>query len=136
MNKQSKILGLDLGDRHIGVALLDPQAPVALPLPALQNNRSFLPRLKALIATHAATSIVVGLPLTLAGTQSPQTHKVRQLAAKIEEATNLSVQFQDERFTSRQAGTMLNGVANLPSHHSDSVAAQLILQAWWEGQNR
>jgi putative Holliday junction resolvase len=125
-----KILGLDLGDRHIGVAILDTAVPVVLPLPALSNNRFFIKELAKLELAHHFASIVIGLPLTLAGTDSPQTRKVRTLADRIGKVLSLPVHLQDERFTTRQASSLLQAMGPRPAHHLDSVSAQLILEAW------
>lgn len=134
VSNKDKILGLDLGDRHIGVALLDLSVPIVLPLPALANNRQFLKSLKTLIKEQNITKIVAGLPLTLSGSESPQTGKAKALASKIAESTGVELQLHDERLTSRQATSMLQDSANHPPHHQDSVAAQLILQSWLEQQ--
>jgi len=130
-----KILGLDLGDRHTGVAILDTSVPVSLPLPSIVNNRYFLKYLAGIIAAQSATQIIIGLPLTLAGTDSPQTRKVRQMAEKIQEVTGLPVSLEDERFTTRQASALLRSSTVHPAHHLDSVSAQLILESWWTRQN-
>lgn len=129
-----RLLGLDLGDRHVGVAILDTQAPVALPLPALAHNRSFIKQLLAVISEKEIDEIVIGLPLTLSGHDSPQTGKVRSEATKISEATGKPVHLEDERFTTRQASQLLGGSQGLPPHHLDSVSAQLILESWWNRQ--
>ena len=130
-----KILGLDLGDRHIGVAILDTDVPVAIPRPAIANNRYILKQLTGLVGVNHIDKIVVGLPLTLIGTDSPQTRKVRALADRIKTALNLPIYLQDERFTTRQASSLIQNTGPLPSHHLDSVSAQLILEAWWKGQS-
>jgi len=126
-----KILGLDLGDRHVGVAVLDTTVPVALPLPDFTYHRFFIRALTKLVAEQQTDEIVIGLPLTLAGTDSPQTKKVRALANQISTELNRPVHLQDERFTTRQASGLLKSMGPSPAHHLDSVAAQLILEAWW-----
>ncbi len=133
---QKKVLGLDLGDRHIGVALVDMDARVALPLTTLNNNRQFIDELLRLKKEHDFFTIVVGLPLTLAGIDSPQTHKVRDLAAKIAEKTACEVVLEDERFTTRQASQMLSQAAHNPASTVDAISAQLILQAWMDKQEK
>ena len=129
-----KILGLDLGDRHVGVAILDTEAPVALPLPALPNNRFFIKKLLEVIVSKNIEEIVIGLPLGLAGHDSAQTGKVRTSTAHIAEVTGLPTYLEDERFTTRQASQLLAGTSDLPPHHLDSVSAQLILESWWNKQ--
>lgn len=126
-----KIIGLDIGDRHTGVAILDTDTSVALPLPALSNNRFFIKHLSEVVAFYQPDKLVVGLPLTLAGTDSPQTRKVRSLATKISDTLGIAIDFEDERFTTRQASNLLAGSTNLPPHHLDSVSAQLILEGWY-----
>lgn len=126
-----KIIGLDIGDRHTGVAVFDTDTSIALPLPALSNNRFFIKHLSEVVAFYQPKKIVVGLPLTLSGSDSPQTRKVRTLAQKISESLTLPIEFEDERFTTRQASNLLLGSSHLPPHHLDSVSAQLILEGWY-----
>lgn len=133
---QQKVLGLDLGDRHIGVAIVDMDARVALPLTTLSNNRQFTDELLRLKKEHGFLTIVVGLPLTLSGSDSPQTHKVRELAAKIAEKTDCEVILEDERFTTHQASQLLTNAAHDPASSVDAISAQLILQAWMDKQEK
>ena len=134
MEKSKQILGLDLGNRHIGVALLNLESKVAIPLSAIPNNRQLYKTLEQLVKEYRIDKIVAGLPLTLTGSESPQTGLARVLAQKISDHLQIAVELQDERLTSRQATNMLQGEHNHPPHHQDSVAAQLILESWLNQQ--
>ncbi len=131
MNKDSKILGLDLGDRRHGLAMIQLPVRVAIPLGTLTHSRRFLADLAKLHLEHGFDLVVVGLPLTLTGGHSPQTTKATHLAQKIAHHLQLPVVFEDERFTSRQAANLLG---KDQAHSIDAISAQLILEQWLERQ--
>lgn len=110
------------------------ESKVAVPLPAIPNNRQLFKVLSKLVDEYRIDMIVAGLPLTLTGSESPQTGSARVLAQKIASQLQIPVELQDERLTSRQATNMLQGEHNHPPHHQDSVAAQLILESWLNQQ--
>jgi putative holliday junction resolvase len=127
------VLGLDIGDRRIGIALADSTSPLAVPLVTLTNNRSFLNELVKLKHQHNFSKIIIGLPYTFAGREGSQAHKVKELAEKIRAKLLVEIIFQDERLTTKLASEKLR---ILPSATSDvdSVSAQLILQSWLDSR--
>jgi putative holliday junction resolvase len=134
-----RIVGLDVGERRIGVAVSDATCTLARPLGVLKPSAldRDAPRIAAEeIARLAAeedsvSSIVVGLPMHLDGSASPMTPRVRDFAAELGRLTALPVTFQDERLTSREAESRLavrekNWRAR--KARLDAAAAAIILQ--------
>ena len=78
-------MGLDVGTKTIGLALSDTRCIIATPLDTIRRRRfrDDMARLFALIDTHRAGGLVVGLPLTLAGGDGPRTQSVRQFARNL-----------------------------------------------------
>ena len=130
-----RLLGVDIGEVRVGIAVSDPDATVATPLTVLDGAALATdPRpLARLVEDYEICTIVVGLPLTLAGEEGPQARDVRRRAATIEAALSVPVVFWDERLTPAQARRSL-AEAGLDSRAArkavDMVAAALILQSY------
>ena len=130
-----RVLGLDVGDRRIGVAVSDETGTVA------QGRGVYLRRgeeedlkyFAALCAREGVGRMVVGLPLNMNGSEGEQAAKVRAFAQKLAARTGLEVEFLDERLTTVEADRVLSQ-AGLSERHRrrvrDELAAVLILQAW------
>lgn len=133
-----RVLGIDFGERRIGLALSDPSGTLASPLPTLKRRKGKRPPLSALAeiaADHGVEAVVVGLPLTLDGGDSDWTRTVREVGRALGERTGLPVHFVDERLTSVRAERAVRSLG-LPKkkreekERVDAAAAILILQAW------
>ena len=133
-----RILGIDFGERRVGVALSDPTGTLASPLPTLRRRagkRPPLAALEALVEEHEVVALVLGLPLTPQGEDSDWTRTVREVGEALARRTGLPLHFVDERFTSVQAERAVRGVG-LPKgkreqkERIDAAAAVLILQSW------
>ena len=131
-------LGLDLGNVRIGLALSDPLGLTAQPLDVLKSNgnqKDFI-ALGELVDRHEVAQVIIGLPLNMDGTDSTQTKKIRDFAAKLASRLNIPVFFVDERLTSRQADkAMIEGGARREKRKekNDQVAAALLLQSALRG---
>jgi putative Holliday junction resolvase len=130
-----RLLGLDVGDVRIGVALSDETATIASGLPTLTRvgPRKDVKAVAALVREHGVEEVVVGLPRRLDGTVGPQAEKVQAFAADLRSSLRLPVHEWDERFTSVEATRTLieGGVRRRDRKHSvDKVAAVLILQGF------
>lgn len=132
------MLGIDYGERRIGLALSDPTATIAQPLPTLMRRRGKRPPVAAisrLAAEHDARSIVLGLPLTADGEESEWTVEVREFGRKLGERTGATIHYLDERMTSAWAERSVRALG-LPraererKERVDMAAAMLILQAY------
>lgn len=130
-----RVLGLDVGDRRIGVAISDPLGITAQGLESYTRggDAAMWDHFSQLIERTGAELIVIGLPLKLSGEEGEQAGKVRQFAATLLEKTNVPQTFTDERLTTAQARkTMISGDARRGKRKQsiDQVAACLILQGW------
>jgi putative Holliday junction resolvase len=156
MNDDStrRILGIDAGERRIGVAISDPGRSFALPLDSVLADGSEFERLGELIAREDVGEIVVGLPLSMSGESSAQTELARAFAAKAEERLGLPVHMWDERLSSREAERLTSnrreggregsgrergrrgGRGGKPSSgpDTDAMAASIILQAFLDSR--
>jgi len=130
-----RYLGLDVGDRRIGMALSDETATLATPLPTFVRvgPRQDVRRIADLARTHEAGAVVVGLPLNMDGSPGPQAEKVLRLCEELRKKSGVPVLTQDERLTSVEAEEILaaRGVAwKERKAQVDAVAATLILQEY------
>jgi putative Holliday junction resolvase len=130
-----RIMGLDVGDRRIGVAVSDPLGLTAQPLMTLvrTNRRQDLKSLLRLIRRYDCAEIVVGNPLHMSGDQSPQAAKAQAFAQMLRDETGLPIHLWDERLTTTEAHRHLHAAGRPGSEHKavvDQVAAVLILEGW------
>ncbi len=130
---ERRIIGLDVGERRIGVALSDASARLATPLTTIGAVPQALAveRIGRLCADHGAVAVVVGLPLTLRGEVGPQAQAVQRFAEVLKEAVGLPIHFFDERLTTAAADQMLREMGVKPEKRRlqiDQVAASIILQ--------
>jgi len=140
----TRLLGIDLGERRIGVAFADDEGTFARPLSTLRRAASVdldAANLSTLIAAHQIDELVVGLPLEESGAEGPQSTITRTWAGAVAERIGVLVTFRDERLTSHVAeerlGPMKRGRSGGPptktqrdAHRArvDREAAAIILQ--------
>jgi putative Holliday junction resolvase len=133
-----RILGIDYGERRVGLALSDPTATIAQPLVVLTRRAGKRPPVQAIAdiaAEHDVEHIVIGLPLTLAGDESEWTAEVRAFGEKVAQRTGRGVTFADERMTSVAAERAVRSLGLRRSEREqkervDAAAAVLILQTF------
>ncbi len=127
-----KILALDIGDRHTGIAISDALAIVARPLTTVSTTKlqAFI---QELLIKEKIVTIVIGYPKTLRGTISEQTKKIEIVKEE------LSKQFPivewvlwDERLTSKQAARLKKIQTKEDKLQSHAIAAALILSSYLE----
>jgi len=131
--EEQRILGLDVGERRIGVALSDASGRLATALTTITAtpHEHALAQLARLSTKHAVRAIVIGLPLTLRGEIGPQAASVQRFAASLEQVVQLPIHLVDERLTSAAAEQLLRDMGLKPEKRRqqiDQVAAALILQ--------
>lgn len=137
MAKLNNTLGLDIGSRRIGVAIIKDQVAVARPLSTIEMNDSIISQLSDLCKEHEIKKIVAGLPRSLSGDDTEQTKKVRSFVKSLEDQLNIPVQFQDEAVTSVQATEALSaGKRSFKKGEVDATAAALILNDYLESIGR
>ncbi len=141
----TRLLGIDLGRRRIGLAVSDETGGSARPLVTIARGRNVEQDAAVLLhlaAEQRARELVVGLPLTLDGRQGPQAEETMRWAERIGTLTGLPVALRDERLTTTRAGERVGpprrGRTGGPpsaerrrarSARLDREAATLILQA-------
>jgi putative holliday junction resolvase len=130
-----RILGIDYGERRVGIAISDPTRTIATAVKTLPNNPDILKIIKQMAIDYAVSEIVVGLPLTLKGTDSEKTKEVRLFKEKLEQLCSIPVLFEDERLSSQQVASSLLFMNTTRKQRRDKgkvdqMAAALILQSY------
>jgi putative Holliday junction resolvase len=133
VNEEQRILGLDVGERRIGVALSDASGILATPLTTIKAvpQEQALAQLVDLTRDYAAVLVVIGLPLTLRGEVGPQAQVVQRFGDILADRLPCPIQFFDERLTTAAAEQMMRELGIKPERRKqqiDQVAAAIILQ--------
>ena len=133
-------IGLDLGERRIGVAFGDGGGRTSVPAEVVErsgDHRGDHRRLLRTVRDADAAVVVVGLPLSLDGTVGPAARRVLAEVEELRHAWGLPVVTHDERFSTTEAHASLRG-AGLDERARrrvvDAVAASVILQSWLDGR--
>jgi len=140
MEKQPRYLGLDVGNRRIGVAVTDELGLTAQPVMTLERGRNVrddLRRLARLARKFGVAGIVVGNPTHLSGAASPQGEKTQAFATELGVLTGLPIHLWDERLTTHEAHQILYEAGHRRQEHRqvvDQVAATLILRSFMENK--
>ncbi|MEO6981522.1 MAG: Holliday junction resolvase RuvX [Edaphobacter sp.] len=134
-----RILGFDVGDRRIGLAISDPLGYTAQPLFTLHrtSRRADFKWLARVLRKHAVAEAVVGNPLYMSGDQSPQATKTQAFAEDLRTEFGLTVHLWDERLTTTQAHRHLDEAGYAAMGRKgiiDQVAAVLILQSFLDSR--
>ena len=134
----ARVLGIDYGDRHVGLALSDPLLITAQPLGTyMLTGREDVDRryFQDLVARHEVGEIVLGNPLRMDGTSGTRAEKTRVFAAWLEKAVGRPVALLDERLTTRQALKTLDDEklrGRKKKEWEDRIAAVIILSTYLE----
>ena len=133
-----RIMGLDLGEKRIGIAFSDPMGWTAQGHSILQRKglKKDLSYLQELCQEFQVEKIVLGLPLNMNGTMGPRALETQEFARALQEALKIPVDFWDERLSSKSAERVLLE-ADLSRKRRkeliDKIAAVHILQAYLDG---
>jgi putative Holliday junction resolvase len=130
----ARILGIDLGERRIGIAISTPEGGLAVPLRILdaQGDRSDAQAIYEIAQPEGVERVVLGHPISMDGTTGPQAQRVEEFAQTLREVTGLPVDLQDERLSTAQARRSVKrkGETREPV---DDIAAAVILQSYLDG---
>jgi putative Holliday junction resolvase len=139
-----RVLGVDFGERRIGLAVSDTSGTLASPVRTIDRRGSaadavtlILNALADLAHDDPIDRIIVGLPLRLDGSDNDQTPRVRQLAAELASRTGLPIDLQDERLSSREAEerlAMRQRDWRKRKDRLDAAAAAIVLQDWLDSR--
>ena len=133
------IAALDLGRRRIGVAVTDAAAMGAHPVGVVERRSMArdLEAIAAMLRDREVTTIVVGLPLNMDGSEGPAAGAARRFADQLAATLKVEVEMFDERLTSFEAEERLKGMpvkkgARKPT--IDAIAATVILEGWMQSR--
>ena len=136
------MLALDYGSARCGCAISDPTGTIVTPIEVVERpaTKGGMARLRELVASRRPELVLVGLPLSLSGTDTAQTRETRDFARRLTEVLrqreeNVPVELYDERFTTRlaQRSSELTGTARAAE---DSRAAAHLLESWLLARSR
>jgi putative holliday junction resolvase len=141
-----RALGIDYGERRIGLALSDATGLLASPWKRLANDanvgaaaKRLAAEIRALQSEDGLDAIVIGLPRRLNGEPTEQTARVRKLAELLAAEVTAPISLQDERLTSHEAETLLAARERdwrKRKDQLDAMAAALILQDFLDSRPR
>ena len=131
-----RVLGLDVGDIRIGVALSDPTRTIATPLKTIirkQEDSSVLLEISSVAKQYGAVEIVVGAPISLSGRYGKQAKKTALFIKSLAKQVTVPIVQVDERYSTIQAERLLRASGVEPSKDRarlDAAAAAVILQSY------
>lgn len=137
--RSGALLGLDPGERRIGVALAVAGSSLAVPLTVLERAEGWLDRLADLAGEHGARAVVVGLPVSLRGTEGVAAERARTVADAVGERLGLPVHLVDERLSTVAADRALAAAGARGRQRRATVdrsAAAVILQSYLDTPQR
>ena len=139
MHNSGRVLGIDYGERRIGLAVSDELGIIASGAGTIPGDNDVLSRIVALVRERDIQRIVVGLPLTLRGEEGASAEMVQRFVKALREACDTPVDLMDERFTSSIAEQTIRdmGVGKKKRREKgkvDEIAAVILLQGYLDSQ--
>jgi len=136
--QKGRILALDYGTKHVGIACCDELGVGARPLPPIpfKSHRDLMLRLRSLLQQNEVHEIVVGIPLNMDGTSGEAVHRVQRFMDRLREEFGLPLIGVDERLSTVEAMELWNHMSTRQQRKYrtvDSLAAALILNRYLEG---
>ena len=134
LDRHGRVMGLDLGSKTIGLALSDVMRTIATPYDTIRRTKFTADALALLAAVDAeeVKALVIGLPVSMDGTEGPRCQSTRQFAANLLEKRDLPVAFWDERLSTVAVERMLVDDVDMTRARRgqvvDKLAAAYILQ--------
>jgi len=128
-------LGLDIGDKRIGIALSDPLGILASPLTIIdrRDERLDIEAITNIVNQHQVQQIIVGLPRSMNGSIGKQAEKVQAFTQRLCQHTEVPVEFRDERLSTVSAKRLMQAASHKKTRkkiRDDAIAAALILQGY------
>ena len=133
MPKEQRLLGLDLGEKTIGVALSDKLQTIASPLEIIKRKKFTIDaeKLFALVDEHAVGAFVIGLPINMDGSEGVRCQSTRQFGRNLLKIRTVPIYYHDERMSSQVVARMMDAAAMGHTRQGeliDKLAASYILQ--------
>jgi putative Holliday junction resolvase len=133
------LIGLDIGERRVGVAVSDELHVIASPVESVDLKRGGMQALLAVIERYNPERIIVGLPTGMSGREGPQAKAVREFVKQLGETITTPITFWDERMTTsiaEQALITSGRRRRARKERVDAVAAAVILQSYLDSRRR
>jgi len=121
----ARILGVDYGEKRIGVAMTDENAEMALPYAVVNNTPRSFSDIRHMCEENNIVKIVIGLPIDLHARETDMTRRVRIFAQRIHEETGIPVNFENEMLSTKEASHIQGKTSKI-----DASAAALILDSY------
>lgn len=128
-------LGLDVGDRRIGVAISDTQGIMARPLTIIErtDDQNDMETINALCKQYEVGLIIAGMPYSMDGTRGAQAEKVQAFIDNLKKYIEVPVEIRDERLSTVSAKRLLQTIKHKHDKkkvNDDAIAAAIILQCY------
>jgi putative holliday junction resolvase len=140
MTEPGRVLGLDLGDARIGVAISDDGRRLALPIGTIRTGApADLKSIAELVREHSVALVILGYPLLLSGEAGERAHHAERFAEALRAILPVPVLLQDERLSTVEAERALRATGakgRVRRRHVDRSAATVILQSWLDAAAR
>ena len=134
LSKNARLLGLDVGTKTIGLAVSDSALKIATSITTIRRTKltQDIENLSAIISEREVSGLVLGLPISMDGSEGPACQSVRQFAKNLDERLPIDIAFWDERLSTSAMERFLINDANLSRQRRskvvDKMAAAYILQ--------
>lgn len=128
----TRYLGLDIGDKKIGVALSDALGILASPLTIIYRSeeKSDIEDILGIIDRNQVGQVIAGLPYSMDGSIGSQAEKVQAFIRELISRTEVPIDFRDERLSTVSAKRLLREAGRRKKAEDDAAAAALILQGY------
>ena len=135
LNIAQTLLGLDFGDKTIGIAVSDKSKTIATPIITIKRKGILkdIEKLLSILKEYDVGGIILGLPLSLDGNENERSRKVRKFAQELKRCKDIKIAFYDERYSSDVIYKELikNSISNTKIKKKiDQMAASYILQGF------
>lgn len=140
MTEPGRVLGLDLGDARIGVAISDDGRRLAVPIGTVRTGApADLKSIAELVREHSVALVILGYPVLLSGEAGERAHHAERFAEALRAILPVPVLLQDERLSTVEAERTLRETGakgRVRRRHIDRSAATVILQSWLDASAR
>ncbi len=134
-----RVLGMDFGEKRVGLAISDSLGLTSQPLGLIErrSDRQLVEEVRGVVREHEVRLVVVGHPVGLSNRDTARAKRARSLIRLLRSHLEVSVRKWDERLSTAQAERVLNETGTKPGRKKerrDVIAAQLILQTYLDRQ--
>ncbi|MFA6271851.1 MAG: Holliday junction resolvase RuvX [Patescibacteria group bacterium] len=132
-----KLLGIDYGDKRIGIATSDEKQDYIFPGDTMDNSANIIQKICDFIEKESIEKVIVGFPVNMRGEENAQSEKIKRFADTLGGRIKIPVVLEDERLTSQFAERLLRDIPGRrkPKGNIDRQAAILILESYM-GKNK